>query len=79
MFDIPIDQVIGLLKPDHGASYLQTILLFLILINSRGLKKAIQDLRESLNKLEVSHEVRIGAIEHEIKSFDVRLMRVEQK
>lgn len=77
MFDIPLDIIMTLFR-NGGSGYINTILLFLILLSSRGTKRAVQDLEESLNKLEATHEARIVSIEKDIKIIDGRLSRIEK-
>lgn len=78
MFDIPFEQLVGIFKLDHGSSYLQSILLFLILLSARGVKKDLRELKDWLTRLEIGHEVRLGNLENEYKSLDGRLSRIEK-
>lgn len=76
--DIPIEHLFALLDKEPGSGLAQTILLFLIWINSRGLKKELISLKEALTKMEISHEIRIGNLEESQKNLDQRLSLVEK-
>lgn len=79
MFDIiPLDQLLDLLKSESGHGIVNSLLLFLILLRSGGIKKEISSLKEALTHLDIKNEVRIGHLEHDFKSLDLRLAFVEK-
>lgn len=81
MFDIPIEQLATILKSDSGHGFLNSFLLFLILLRSGGIKKEIALLKETLAHLsnfDVKSELRLGALEHDFKNLDGRLSLVEK-
>jgi hypothetical protein len=78
MFEIPIDQLIGLVKAEPGSGMVQSILLFLIWINARGLKKELRSLKNAITGLEVGHGIRLGTLEEKVNTIDERLILVEK-
>lgn len=78
MFDLPLDQLMMLIKTEPGSGFAQSILLFMIWLNARGLKKEMRELKEGLTKLEVGHEVRLSNIENKIGTIDQRLSLIEK-
>ena len=76
--DLPFEHILSLLKTEPGSGLAQTILLFLLWLNSKGLKKELIALKDALTRLEVGHEVRIVNLENENKHIDQRLTLIEK-
>ncbi len=58
-----IDQAFNLLKLEPGSGLVQSVLLLLIWINIRSLKNMLE-------KLEVSHDTRIGVLESKVQKIE---------
>ena len=77
--DIPFSTVFELLKSEPGHGLLQSGLLFMIWMSTRGLKKEVQELKETLTKMEIGYGVRIGSIENHLETHAERLDLLEGK
>jgi hypothetical protein len=64
MFDFV--QIIELLKVEPGHGLIQSFLLLMIWMSSRGVKKEIGQLKEGLEGMKIHHEVRFEKIEGRI-------------
>lgn len=68
MFDL--SQIMQLLKVDPGNGLVQSLLLFMIWLSSRGLKKELVALRDSLTDMKIHHEVRFEQIEARVQTLE---------
>jgi hypothetical protein len=76
MFDlIPIEQLLGLLKDEPGSGFVTDVLLFLILISSRGIRKEVAALRTQ----GATHDVRIAKLETTSEHHGNRIAVIETK
>lgn len=63
-------QLLELLKVEPGHGLVQSLLLFMIWITSRGLKKELVGLRDSLTDMKIHHEVRFEQIETRVQTLE---------
>lgn len=78
MLDLSISSMFELLKIEPGGGMLQSVLLFMIWLSARGLKKEVRELKESLTRIEIGHEVRIGSIENQLHGVEERVQNLER-
>lgn len=73
MFDF--SQVLELMKLEPGHGLIQSLLLFMIWMTSRGLKKEVIALKDGLTDLKVNHEVRFEKIEGRVIVLENRFKK----
>jgi hypothetical protein len=66
------DQIIDLLRVEPGHGIIQCFLLFMIWLQSKGVRKELVSLKESLEATKTTDERRFGGIE-------LRLVNLENK
>lgn len=63
---IDLHQMIELMSVEPGHGFVQCVLLFMIWLNSRGLKKEVITLGERLSDMRANHEIRLDKIERQL-------------
>jgi hypothetical protein len=68
MFDLA--QIMELLKVEPGHGLVQSFLLLMIWISSRGVKKEVSSMKEGLSDMKMHHEFRFEKIEERITTLE---------
>ncbi len=69
MFDVT--QVLEFMKAEPGHGLVQSLLLFMIWISSRGLRKELIELKTSLLEFKIHNEDRFKHIEDRITKLEI--------
>lgn len=69
MFDF--SQILDMLKLEPGHGLVQSLLLFMIWLSSRGLKKELVELKSSLLEFKIHNEDRFKHIEDRLTTLEL--------